>query len=220
MTPQSSIFPVGAHSIVANYSGDPSFNLSSSSPVNFTITKATTTAAVIASPSTITSGGSVTLTATVNTLSNGVAPTGTVQFLNGTAPISGTVTYAPTDGSASGPARLTATLTTTLSASLIQDTGVYYAANPQKGPGWFFAASGLMAALLFLPGIPAKKLRRRKCLFVLLLLTFLAVGIAGCGGGGGGTPPPTGRTLSITAQYGGDSNYTNSTSPVAIVTVQ
>jgi Pro-kumamolisin, activation domain/Bacterial Ig-like domain (group 3) len=210
---------VGSHSILASYAGDNSF-IGSSATDSISITKAATFSFVTPSSYTITSGGNVTLTATVSTMSSGVAPTGTVQFLNGSTPITGTVTYSPANGSASGPARLRATLTTTFSASLIQTTNVYYAAKRQNGSRWFFAASGLMLGFLILPGIPAK-LRRRKGCFIASFLTLavLSTSAIGCGGGGG-TPPPTGHTLSISAQYSGDSNYTNSTAPPVAITVQ
>jgi len=51
----------------------------------------------------------------------------------------------------------------------------------------------------------------------LLLFAWLAAGIAGCSGRGGGGG---GRTDSITAVYGGDANYTGSTSPSTAITVQ
>jgi hypothetical protein len=53
----------------------------------------------------------------------------------------------------------------------------------------------------------------------LLLFAWLAAGMAGCSGsgssGGGG-----GRTDSITAVYGGDANYTGSTSPATAITLR
>jgi len=212
------------HNIVAAYLGDNSYNASTSPALAVTVNQATTTTAVAAIPTTITSGGSVTLTALVSTPSNGDAPcdgtanTGTVRFLNGSTAISGTVTYVGTSGAASttGAASCTATLATTLSASLMQRSDVYYASNRQKGSGWLFAASGLMLGFLILPGIPAK-LRRRKSFFIVLFLALavLSAGVVGCGGGGGG-----GRTIQISAQYGGDSNYSNSTAPAITITVQ
>src|SRR5207253_7037573 len=97
-----------------------SSDLNASGPVadSVTVTKATTSTAVTATPSTITTSTSVTLTATITTQSNGAAPTGTVQFLNAATPISGTVTYTGLSGpqNTTGLAMLTATLTTTLSA--------------------------------------------------------------------------------------------------------
>jgi hypothetical protein len=70
-----------------------------------------------ANPSTIQTGGSLTLTAVVNTQSNSaVPPSGTVQFLNGATPIGGTVTYVgtPYNTTTGAFASLQATLTTTL----------------------------------------------------------------------------------------------------------
>jgi hypothetical protein len=64
--------PAGAHSVVANYSGDNSFNTSSSGPVNFTITPAATT-------TTATLLGTA-LTANIATRSGGDGPSGTVTF--------------------------------------------------------------------------------------------------------------------------------------------
>jgi hypothetical protein len=53
----------------------------------------------------------------------------------------------------------------------------------------------------------------------LILFACVAAGIAGCsgsgGGGGGGS-----HTDSITAVYGGDTNYTGSTSSAVPVTIQ
>jgi hypothetical protein len=79
----------GAYTVVANYSGDGSYQPSSST-VTLTVAQGPTFTYVFASP---TGGNSVTLLAYVETESAGVEPTGTVQFLNGTTPLSGTVTY-------------------------------------------------------------------------------------------------------------------------------
>jgi len=105
----------GTYSVVADYSGDNSYQPSTST-VTLTVAKGPTSTYVMANPA---SGNSVTLIAYVDTTSAGVEPTGTVQFLNGTAPISGAVTYtgaaySPTMGL---PAYLQATLTTPVTAS-------------------------------------------------------------------------------------------------------
>ena len=111
----------GIHSLVATYSGDNSYNGSSSTGESVTITPAATTTAVTAAPATgITTGTSVTLTAKVNTQSSGVGPTGSVVFkINGTQ-ISNAVAVVPTAASGlnSGnliPAFSTATITHTFS---------------------------------------------------------------------------------------------------------
>lgn len=110
--------PAGSHSLAAAYAGDNSFNPSSTaSPDSVTITPAATANTVSASPSTAQPGASVTLTAVVSTQSSGVAPTGTVQFLNGSTPIGGTVTLTGAGGSSTAFASLRATLTTSFAAT-------------------------------------------------------------------------------------------------------
>jgi hypothetical protein len=105
--------PVGAHTLKASYVGDNSFQPSNSMIV-VNVTPAATTTAVLASPSTVASGGSVALTATVSTHSNAVAsasqePTGTVQFFDGATSL-GTMTVTGSAAS-SGFAQATAALT-------------------------------------------------------------------------------------------------------------
>ena len=80
--------PPGPHSVVASYSGDAGFNASLSAPVNITVTKAPTTTAITSSSSSVVQGTSVTLTATVNTSSGGLGPSGLANFLSGGTPIS------------------------------------------------------------------------------------------------------------------------------------
>ena len=87
---------VGAHSIAASYSGDASYNKSSSTPasVAFTVIKASTAVALSAAISTIAQGQSTTLSALVETPGAGVAPTGSVTFMAGSTTL-GTVTLSP-----------------------------------------------------------------------------------------------------------------------------
>jgi hypothetical protein len=82
----------GTHSISAAYAGDNSFSLSSTTiPDVVTVTQASTSTSVTASPTSVSVGGSVTLNATVATTSNATAsaaqePNGMVQFYsNGVA---------------------------------------------------------------------------------------------------------------------------------------
>ncbi|MGO9275734.1 MAG: protease pro-enzyme activation domain-containing protein [Terriglobia bacterium] len=121
-------FPAGAHSVVASYQGDNSYNTSASTPAYpFTVSQATTSTNLA---DTAQGASSFTLTATVSTNSFGLAPAGTnpqagaclsacVQFFNGGTPITGSVNYAGTAGNAVNGtyASLTATLTTTFSAA-------------------------------------------------------------------------------------------------------
>jgi hypothetical protein len=209
----------GSHTLSATYSGDISYNATGPIADTVTVAQAATTTAVTASPTTITSGATVTLTATVTTQSSGAAPGGAlttpVQFLNGTTPISGTVTLAPTAGSANNSASLTATLTTTLSALGIPDTTSPW--RPKLPPGLIWLLGCCAAALygLFLWKMPRAK-RRGYAYAGLTVFALAAAGIAGCGGGGGSKSTPQPKTVTITAKFSGDSNYTSSSGTTTV----
>ena len=183
------------------------------------ITQATTTTLVTASPTSIVSGGNVTLTATVNSASNGANPTGTVQFKNGANSLGGAVTCTPSASATA--ASCTATLTTALS-QFVPMVGPQPRLIIPVVPVWISAWLVIfILALTHLARLPLKWKRIGYASTGLLLFVSLALGIAGCsgsksGGGGGGG----GRTDSITAVYGGDANYTGSTSAAATVTIQ
>ncbi|MGD0891124.1 MAG: Ig-like domain repeat protein [Terracidiphilus sp.] len=79
----SSSFPaysIGAHSIVAKYAGDASYNANASAPVPITVVQAGTSVSGTASSTSIPSAASVTLTVTVNSASLGVAPSGAITL--------------------------------------------------------------------------------------------------------------------------------------------
>jgi hypothetical protein len=82
-------FTAGQHALTAFYGGDGSFKSGTSSPVNFTISQATTALTVTASPSAVGQGNNVLLTAKLSTPAFGGQtavwnfPTGTVTFFNG-----------------------------------------------------------------------------------------------------------------------------------------
>lgn len=105
--------PAGSHSMVTNYSGDTSFQASTST-VAMTVSQATTTTTVTVTPS----GSATMLTATVNTQSNSaVPPSGTVLFLNNGTGIGTPVNCVGTPASAAGFASCQATTTATLTTS-------------------------------------------------------------------------------------------------------
>jgi subtilase family serine protease len=213
--------PSGSHSIAASYPGDSSYNPSSSNSLSVTITQATTTTTVTPSPTSIASGGSVTLTATVNTASNGAGPTGTVQFMNGSSNLGSAATCAPTSGTASttGTASCTATLTTALSE-------LVPFAKPDARPQVPVLPLGIVSLLLIVFLEMQRRLSMGKRVGYaaagLILFACIAVGIVGCGGSssGGGGGGGGSHTDSITAVYSGDTNYTGSTSPASPVTIQ
>jgi uncharacterized membrane protein len=154
----------------------------------------------------------VTLTATVSTQSSGVAPSGTVQFLNGATPIAGTVTLTPTNGSSKGSASLMATLTTTISALL--PPRPMERTRPGPPVWWFVLLATAMAAFVYLLRQFPKQ--RKHVYASMILLGVILTGVAGCSGAGGG---PKIKTVTIQANYSGDSNY-NSSSGQVIITVQ
>jgi Pro-kumamolisin, activation domain/Bacterial Ig-like domain (group 3) len=209
------------YNIVAAYSGDNSYNPSTSSPENVTITQAATTTAVMASPTSIVSGGNVTLTATISTNSNGESPCGsgvtnpgTVQFMNGGSAISGTVTYTGAQSS-TGLASCTATLMTTLSALGIPDTTTPWRLKLPPGLIWLLGSCALLYGL-FLWKMP--RARRRGYVYAgLVVFALTAAGIAGCGGGGGSSKTPQSKMVTITAKFSGDSNYTASSGTTTVL---
>ncbi len=83
--------PGGTNVITVNYPGDPSYNASSGT-ITVTVGKAATSisSAPTANPPAPGVGNPVTLSATVLTNSNGLAPTGTVTFYDGSNALSGT----------------------------------------------------------------------------------------------------------------------------------
>jgi subtilase family serine protease len=216
----------GSYAITAIYTPDAnsSYNAptSPSNTLSVAITQAGTTTTVKASPTSITSGSMVTLTATVtSTQFSGDAPGAPggnllatpVQFLNGTTPISGTVQLTASPGSANGP-QLTATLTTTLSALGIPDTTTPW--RPQLPPGvfWLLGCCVALYALLLWNIQPAR--RRGYAYAGLVVFALAAAGIAGCGGGGGSSKTPQTKTVTITAKFSGDSNYTASSGTTTV----
>ena len=231
--------PVGSYSITATYTPDAnsSYNApaSASNTLPVTITKATTTTTV--SPTTTLSGANVLITATVASGSNGEALCGsgvnsTVQFMKGSAALSGTVAYTGTSGaqSSNGQASCTAVLSTTSAQLLPMDAP----RTPPTLPLWMVVSAWVLAAvlLLFAQIARVKWLRLKwapspKLAYTvvgLALIASLSAAIAGCsgthggsssGGGGGGT-----HTDNITAVYSGDANYSGSTSSATPVSIQ
>jgi subtilase family serine protease len=78
----------GTHNLVANYSGDNSYDASSATDAVTVTTAPTTTSA--SGPADVIIGASFSLTVTTNTQSSGVAPTGTYSVFDGTTQLSQT----------------------------------------------------------------------------------------------------------------------------------
>ncbi|HYT21838.1 MAG TPA: Ig-like domain repeat protein [Candidatus Polarisedimenticolia bacterium] len=211
----TSFATTGVHTLTAVYAGDTNYGTSTSAGVTVKVGLVTTTS-VTSSVTSIASGGSVTLTATVATTSHGAGPTGTVQFQNGISALSAAATCTPTAGTATATAFCTATLTTTL-AFLAPPLAPHRMPNIRFHPVVLVAFLLLLLFLFSLRHIPAAYRRGYACA-ALLLLAVLVAGLGGCGSYGGGGPAA--HYDSITAVYGGDATYAGSTSSAITITVQ
>lgn len=201
----------GAHNITASYTADANSSYISSTTTNtlaLTITQATTQTAVAGSPSSIVSGGNVTLTATVSSASNSSqGPTGTIQFQNGTTNIGAAVTCTPKGATSSVGASCTAQFSTTLSALA---PPVNFDSRFRRSPFELLTAVlALLAVLLFFASSGSRGYRRAYSYAGFAIFVIVSAVLAGCsgtgsnnGGGGGG-----GKTITITAKYSGDTNY-------------
>ena len=76
--------PAGNHSLVASYSGDPSFNPSSSAPFTLTITKVAPYSMARANPPVIATNGTAALSVAFGVPTYAPPPTGAVTFTSGT----------------------------------------------------------------------------------------------------------------------------------------
>src|SRR6266581_2175518 len=224
----------GSSSFNATYSGDTNNNRAVSGCELLTVTQASTTTAVVSSVNPSVFGQSVTFTATVTGSTTVATPTGTVQFKDGTtvlATISVTTTAGVTTATfttstlAVGSHSITATyggdtnFTGSTSAVLTQtvnkastSTTVASSANPSVfGQSVTFTATVVVVA----PGAGSPS----------GTVTFLDGATAlGSGTLSGGTATFTTSALaigshSITASYGGDTNFNGSTSAVLTQTV-
>lgn len=116
---------VGQHSIVANYSGDASFNTGASPAVSVAITKASTF--LLLDPKCAPSGTTGTVDATIVTPSLGVSPTGTVTFSAAGKPL-GALVKLSDYGTASLPTAVLAAGANTITAAYSGD-GNYLAST-------------------------------------------------------------------------------------------
>jgi hypothetical protein len=153
--------PGGTNALVANYTPHPiapnnSYNGSTSGTDTITVAPAPTTTTVTASPNPFPSTASnVTLTALVSTTSAGLPPSGAVAFYNGSNLITGTVTLTPANfavtSSGIAYASLTATLTTTFTASTNTITAQY---TPATSPQNYQASTSAALQVTLASGTP------------------------------------------------------------------
>ena len=125
----TSSLTVATHSITATYSGDSTYNTSTSAAVTVAVTAPpiATTTTLTASATSAVAGTSLTFTATVAPATGSVAPTGTVTFYDGTATL-GTGTLA--SGTASYSTASLATGSHSITASYGGDAGNAASTSP------------------------------------------------------------------------------------------
>jgi len=197
--PGISSFVAGNHSIVANYSGDASFNASTSAPVTFTLTT-TGTFTVSGTAATVTAGSSGTSTITV-TPAGGF--TGIVNVTCPTPPPGVTCSPNPLVVNIVSASPVSPQLTvavaapsSSLTAMNLSEPQTFRAANLPSAPvgrsGWWTLSGGTGFATIFLLFLPGGRKRRRAALG-LGLVCVLSFTI-GCGGGYGGSGGGTSAT--------------------------
>ena len=223
---------IGSHAITAVYGGDGNFTTSSSNAASQIVNQASTTTTLAASPSSMTYGQSVTFTATIGVVAPGAGtPTGSVEFFDGTTPIGTT----PLSGSTA------AVSTAALSAGTHSITAQY------RGDGNFSSSTSSPATVPVRMASTTTKLSSSASTLVFgQSVTFSAtIGVVAPGAGvptgsvtfkDGATTLGTGALNStnqatfatttlavgshtITAVYGGDPNFSGSTSAALAQTV-
>jgi sugar lactone lactonase YvrE len=227
---------VGTHSITARYLGDdPNYLAVTSATVSQRVDKAAATAAVSGTPNPTTFGQSVTFTATIAPAGAGVMPTGTIQFLDNGVALGSPVTLV------AGVARLTTAALTTgshaITARYNGDTSYVVTTSAA-----FSQTVNKIASSTTLSTSAGTTVHGQS-------VTFTAtVPVAGAGGtvsgsvtfydvtGGGRvalggavaivsnvatftTTTLAAGTRSIVAEYGGNANYSTSTSNTVVRTV-
>ena len=216
----------GNHTIVAVYSGNTTFNSSSSSPVTLVVSAPLTQTTLVVSPNPSTYGQTVFLTATVAAATGGGVPTGTITFADGGTTLG---VVALSGGGA------------TFSTSTFS-VGNHSLIATYSGDGTFAAGSSLPLSLQVNPSSTTTSLSAAPTSIgsgqpVLLTARVSPATATGTvtfmdGGSAVGGPVPvvagnastTTSSLpngnhSITAVYSGDANFLPSTSPAVTVSV-
>ncbi|MDF3293221.1 beta strand repeat-containing protein, partial [Streptomyces silvisoli] len=222
---------VGSHSLTAVYGGDSNF-AGSTSPVDTqTVTQAATTTALTSSPDPSVFGEPKTLTATVTVVApGGGTPTGSVGFFDGatllgTGTLSGGVATLTTSSLSVGSHSVTAVYggdsnfsgsTSPVDTQTVNQAATSTVLSSSPDPSVFGQAKTLTATVTAVApggGTPTGSVG-----------FFDGATLVGTGTLSGGVATLTTSSLSVgshslTAVYGGDSNFSGSTSPVDTQTV-
>jgi hypothetical protein len=187
-------FPVGGiHNVSATYSGDATYNSTTSNQLAVTVTAPFNLTANGLTSVTVAAGG----TATYNlSLTPSTAFNATVALTCTGAPAGTTCTVNPANANLSTAAiPITVTVATTTSARLQHDL---FRTTP-------FVFAGILAMVF------CGFRRKTKPAVLVVLAMFVVAGVVSCGGGGGGTVvrPPTVAQLTVTGTSQGLSSSIN-----------
>jgi hypothetical protein len=225
----NSSLAAGAYTLTAQYAGNANFLASTSAPESATVSSEATTTSLSATPNPVTTGQTLTLTATVQG-SGSTAPGGTVNFMNGST-LLGTATL-----NSSGVATLT---TSSLAA------GAYSLTVQYAGDSNFLSSTSATVSLTVNAQATTTSLNATPNPVITgqtLILTATAQGTGSTAPGGMvsfmngssllGTAPLNSSgvamltlttlavgTYNMTAQYAGNANFLSSTSVAVSVTV-
>jgi subtilase family serine protease len=209
----------GVHNIIATYAGDANYKGSASSGLQVTISKGQTAVGVTAS---VVSGSNITsFVATIATQSNGLGPTGTVTFTNGTTSIgtascTGSASVAGQNNTSGVNGTNPGTAYCAVQLSNVAISALYPPPTTQPktpiGP-IVLLAFALVLFLALSRWMPANR-RRAYAYASLVAFALLATAIVGCGGGGGGGGGT--KNVTINVAYPGDVNYSSSSGSVTV----
>ncbi len=225
---------MGTHAITVVYGGDANFTTSTSATLTQTVNQAATTTAVVSSANPSVVGQAVTFTVTVSAVAPGAGtPTGTVTLRDGTSTLStatlsnGTATFTfdltagshPISAVYGGDANFATSTSATLTQGVNQTaattttTRVTSSANPSVfGQSVTFTAT--VSPVLAASGTPTGMVTFRDGTTNLFTSALTTSGVATF------TTTTLGAgTHAITAVYGGDANFSGSTSATLTQTV-
>jgi trimeric autotransporter adhesin len=230
-TLDTSSLPIADNSITADYSGDSNFTASTSAAMSVPVTQAASTTILSFSPTSLVTGESVTLTATVSAVSPATGtPTGTVEFFNGTTSLgtgtlsNGVATLATTalpaginsvtaqyEGDSNFQTSTTGVLSVPVNQASTTTTLTAFPVSPISGQSVTLTAT--VAAVSPGVGTPTGTVE------FLNGTTDLGTATLSDGTATFTTTTLPVATSSITVDYSGDSNFSSSTASAVTVTV-
>ena len=206
-------FDTGTHTISASYSGDASFNASSSATQSFTITPGFYVSTASNATVTVSAPGA---SGTVSySVLNSSGFSGTISLACSKLPSGAGCSFSPVNVTANGTAATTkGTITVTTTAAT---TAALQKPDHRVFPRWLAIGSFAFFSILLI-GVP----RSRRAPLMLAVLLTLAMLLPACGGGGGSSsssppPPPSTSAGTYSVVVTATSGSTTSTTGFTLV---